>query len=32
VLAGASTDVDVHFQDLIHREPQLPAHLRGCPS
>jgi len=32
VLAGASTDVDVHFRDLIHREPQLPAHLRGRPS
>jgi hydrogenase expression/formation protein HypC len=31
VLAGGD-DIDVHFQDLIDREPQLPAHLQGRPS
>jgi hydrogenase expression/formation protein HypC len=28
VLAGEDV-ADVHFRDLIDREPQLPAHLRG---
>jgi hydrogenase expression/formation protein HypC len=28
VLAGA-TDTDIHFADLVAREPELPAHLRG---
>ena len=31
VLAGGD-DIDVHFQDLIDRQPQLPAHLRGSPA
>jgi hydrogenase assembly chaperone HypC/HupF/hydrogenase expression/formation protein len=31
VLAG-DEGVGVHFSDLIDREPQLPAHLRGVPS
>jgi hydrogenase assembly chaperone HypC/HupF len=29
VLAGGSIDVDVHFADLVGREPQLPDHLKG---
>jgi hydrogenase expression/formation protein HypC len=28
VLAGG-TDVRAHFADLVDREPELPAHLRG---
>ncbi len=28
VLAGAD-DVSQHFADLVDREPELPAHLRG---
>ena len=28
VLAGG-TDVDAYFADLVDREPELPAHLRG---
>jgi hydrogenase expression/formation protein HypC len=28
VLAGES-DTAAHFADLVDREPQLPAHLRG---
>jgi hydrogenase expression/formation protein HypC len=28
VLAGG-TDVKAHFADLVDREPELPAHLRG---
>jgi hydrogenase expression/formation protein HypC len=28
VLAGA-TDVDIHFADLVGREPTLPDHLKG---
>ncbi len=28
ILAGAS-DVDVHFADLVGREPSLPEHLKG---
>jgi hydrogenase expression/formation protein HypC len=28
VLAGG-TATDAHFADLVDREPQLPAHLRG---
>jgi hydrogenase expression/formation protein HypC len=28
VLAG-SVDTDAHFADLVGREPELPAHLRG---
>ena len=30
VLAGAD-DVSQHFADLVDREPELPAHLRGEP-
>ena len=30
VLAGAD-DVSRHFADLVDREPELPAHLRGLP-
>lgn len=29
VLAGESDVADAHFRDLVDREPQLPAHLRG---
>ena len=32
VLAGGGDDIDVHFQDLIDREPQLPTLLQGRPS
>jgi hydrogenase expression/formation protein HypC len=28
VLAG-DADTDAHFADLVNREPELPAHLRG---
>jgi hydrogenase expression/formation protein HypC len=31
VLAGGH-DIDLHFQDLIDRQPQLPAHLQGRPA
>ena len=31
VLAGDGM-TDAHFRDLIDREPQLPAHLRGTTS
>lgn len=30
VLAGRTDSVAAHFLDLIDREPQLPAHLRGA--
>jgi hydrogenase expression/formation protein HypC len=30
VLAG-DQDVDLHFADLVDREPVLPAHLKGSP-
>jgi len=28
ILAGAG-NIDAHFADLVNREPELPAHLRG---
>jgi hydrogenase expression/formation protein HypC len=30
VLAGDGASIDAHFRDLVEREPQLPAHLRGA--
>jgi hydrogenase expression/formation protein HypC len=30
VLAGDGASLDAHFRDLVDREPQLPAHLRGA--
>jgi hydrogenase expression/formation protein HypC len=30
VLAGDGASIDAHFRDLVDREPQLPAHLRGA--
>ncbi len=29
VLAG-DADIDAHFADLVDREPELPAHLKGA--
>jgi len=29
VLAGDASAINAHFADLVGREPQLPAHLRG---